>query len=152
MEIFPNEIKTLLTMCGFNLARLDRSKRIYMLHNVENGTDLEGKLEQSKLIVLPINDFPNNLLVLTQTQTSSSTQSQSRNKRSEVHELAEPSLLSAPSRSTNVQIAAVNIPLRNISATLISSPTTWSLEQDENFSLVENLNESIFKMKLSCYN
>lgn len=59
--LFHPHIQNLLRMCGFKLARADRSKRISPILNVTNGSDLERKIMQSKVIVMPLKDFPSDL-------------------------------------------------------------------------------------------
>jgi len=48
-------------MCGFRLGKVERTKKITLLKDIQDGTDLEKKLLQSKIVILPLNDFPNDL-------------------------------------------------------------------------------------------
>lgn len=51
-------------MSGFQLAKCDRSKKIHMMEEITDGTDLERQLGASKIIVVPNNDFPSDLPTL----------------------------------------------------------------------------------------
>lgn len=69
-------------MCGFKLGKIEKSKKIHFLEDIKDGNDLENQLKQSKIIILPLNDFPDNLPViekqdhsLSQTSRNNSTQS-----------------------------------------------------------------------------
>lgn len=62
--LFRPHIQNLLRMCGFKLERVEKTKKIVHLRDIQNGTDLENKLLQSKIIVLPLNDFPDNLPII----------------------------------------------------------------------------------------
>lgn len=82
ISLFRPNIQNLLRMCGFKLGKVEKSKKIVHLGDIEDGTQLENQLMQSKLIILPLNDFPDNLPVieepdisLPQTSRNSSTQS-----------------------------------------------------------------------------
>lgn len=69
----PN-IQSLLTMCGFKLGKLTKCRKIELLTNIHDGTDLENSLKQSTLVVLPLNDFPDDL-PLFETDTTSNCRS-----------------------------------------------------------------------------
>lgn len=59
--LFRPHIQNLLRMCGFKLAKTERSKRIIPIPHIENGADLEQRILQSKIIVVPLKDFPSDL-------------------------------------------------------------------------------------------
>ncbi|XP_033212162.1 uncharacterized protein LOC117169765 [Belonocnema kinseyi] len=61
IRLHPRYIQDLLRMCGFKLAKLDMKKMIVYLPHVEDGVELEKELRQSKIVVLPKNDFPTHL-------------------------------------------------------------------------------------------
>ncbi|CAH0552833.1 unnamed protein product [Brassicogethes aeneus] len=69
--LYPPNVQNLLMMCGFRIGRMDKSKRISCIVDVANGQELEEKLMQSKIIVLPNNDFPSDLPVIEQLAVSS---------------------------------------------------------------------------------
>lgn len=48
-------------MCGFRLGKVERTKKIILIKDIQDGADLEKKLVQSKIVILPLNDFPNDL-------------------------------------------------------------------------------------------
>lgn len=70
ISLFVPHIQNLLRMCGFKFGRVEKSKRIILLGDVEDGTHLENQLLQSKIIMLPLNDFPNNLPVIEESDPS----------------------------------------------------------------------------------
>lgn len=43
------------------MGKVERTKKITLLKDIQDGTDLEKKLLQSKIVILPLNDFPNDL-------------------------------------------------------------------------------------------
>lgn len=51
-------------MCGFRLGKIEKSKKITLLKDIQGRADLENKLVQNKIIILPLNDFPNDLPVV----------------------------------------------------------------------------------------
>lgn len=64
-------IQNLLRMCGFKLGKVEKSKRITLLGDIQDGSDLENQLLQSKIVVLPLNDFPDNLPIIEEQNRSS---------------------------------------------------------------------------------
>lgn len=43
------------------IGKEERTKKITLLKGIQDGTDLEKKLFQSKIVLLPLNNFPNDL-------------------------------------------------------------------------------------------
>lgn len=64
-------------MCGFQLGKKERTKQITLIKDIYDGTDLENKLAQSKIVILPLNDFPSDLLLVEEHDVFSSQASQS---------------------------------------------------------------------------
>ncbi|XP_025833281.1 uncharacterized protein LOC112905330 [Agrilus planipennis] len=78
ISLFNSHIQNLLRMCGFKLAKSDRSKRIHRIGDFQDGADLESKILQSKIIILPEKDFPCDLPIVEE-QDPVSSQASSRN-------------------------------------------------------------------------
>lgn len=51
-------------MCGFTIAKTEKCRKLVLLISIDNGADLERKLKQSKLVVMPLRDFPSDLPIL----------------------------------------------------------------------------------------
>ncbi|CAH0560535.1 unnamed protein product [Brassicogethes aeneus] len=66
IRLYPPHIQQLLDMCGFRLYRLGKSKKITIIPDTEitTGDDLENKLQQNRLVILPANDFPCDLQII----------------------------------------------------------------------------------------
>lgn len=62
--IFHPHIQHMLRMCGIEIAKIQQNKRIIRIGNFDNGSDLETQLGQSKIVILPMKDFPNDLPIL----------------------------------------------------------------------------------------
>lgn len=75
-------------MCGFRLRKIEKSKKITLLKDIQDGADLETKLVQNKIIILPLNDFPNDL-PLVEHDSFSSRVSTSNPIESSIHILQE---------------------------------------------------------------
>ena len=54
----------MLRMCGIVLAKVQQYKRIIRIGHFDTGLDLEAEIGQSKIIILPLKDFPNDLPIL----------------------------------------------------------------------------------------
>lgn len=80
--LFHPHIQNLLRIYDFRLGRVEKSKKIAILGDIQGGTDLENQLMQSKIIILSLNNFLDNLPVIEepdlsflQTSRNGSTQS-----------------------------------------------------------------------------
>ncbi|XP_077282252.1 uncharacterized protein LOC143908460 [Temnothorax americanus] len=61
--LFHPHIQHMLRMCGIVIARMQQNKKIIRI-SFDNGSDLETEIGQSKIVVLPLKDFPNDLPIL----------------------------------------------------------------------------------------
>lgn len=62
--LFHSHIQHMLRMCGIAIAKMQQNKRIIRIVSFDNGSDLEAEMGQSKIVVLPLKDFPNDLPIL----------------------------------------------------------------------------------------
>lgn len=66
-------------MCGFRLGKVEKTKKIILIKDIQDGADLEKKLVQSKIVILPLNDFPNDLPLVEDSSFSVQTNNTSMN-------------------------------------------------------------------------
>lgn len=66
-------------MCGFRLRKVERTKKIILIKDIQDGADLEKKLVQNKIVILPLNDFPNDLPLVEDNSFSVQTNNTSMN-------------------------------------------------------------------------
>lgn len=62
--LFHPHIQHMLRMCGIEIAKMQQNKRIIRIVSFDNGSDLEAEMGQSKIVVLPLKDFSNDLPIL----------------------------------------------------------------------------------------
>lgn len=62
--LFHPHIQHMLRMCGIEIAKMQQNKRIIRIVSFDNGSDLEAEMGQSKIVVLPLKAFSNDLPIL----------------------------------------------------------------------------------------
>ncbi|XP_039305557.1 uncharacterized protein LOC120357855 [Solenopsis invicta] len=106
-------------MCGFQLGKIERSKQITLLKDIRDGSDLENKLIQSKIVILPLNDFPNDLPLVehdcsSQASTSNPVQSSIHIRQEDNDpDYLEPGQISLNNFSTASQRSTITRPSRS---------------------------------------
>lgn len=123
ISLFHPHIQHLLRMCGFKLGRIDKLKKIVLLGDIEDGTHLENQLKQSKIVILPLNDFPDNLPFIEKPDASFSETSRNNSTQS---------LIQRNSDSENIGLERTSL---NSSPTILQSPETSRLSRSRRIQI-----------------